>query len=52
LGARPCGYDRWPGAFNHVDHRVTGIGLIDAARDAGSVRCGVAHAVTFELLNL
>lgn len=28
--------DRWPAGFNHVDHRVVGTALIDAARDAGN----------------
>ena len=28
--------DRWPGAFNHADHRNVGIALIDAARDAAN----------------
>lgn len=28
--------DRWPGGFNHADHRAVGIAMIDAARDAGN----------------
>jgi len=28
--------DEWPGGFNHVDHRVVGVAMIDAARDAGN----------------
>lgn len=28
--------DRWPAGFNHVDHRVVGVAMIDAARDAGN----------------
>ena len=28
--------ERWPGGVNHVDHRVVGLALIDAARDAGN----------------
>lgn len=29
-------HDTWPGAWNHVDHRVVGIAMLDAARDAGN----------------
>lgn len=28
--------ERWPGGFNHADHRAVGISLIDAARDAAN----------------
>jgi LmbE family N-acetylglucosaminyl deacetylase len=28
--------DRWPGGFNHIDHRVVGVAMIDAALDAGN----------------
>lgn len=28
--------DRWPGGFNHADHRAVGIALIDATRDAAN----------------
>lgn len=28
--------DRWPGGWNHADHRAVGIALLDAARDAGN----------------
>jgi len=28
--------DRWPGGFNHADHRAVGIALLDAARDAAN----------------
>jgi LmbE family N-acetylglucosaminyl deacetylase len=28
--------ERWPAGFNHVDHRVVGLAMIDAARDAGN----------------
>ncbi len=28
--------DEWPGSFNHVDHRVVGVAMMDAARDAGN----------------
>jgi LmbE family N-acetylglucosaminyl deacetylase len=28
--------DRWPGGFNHADHRAVGIAMLDAARDAGN----------------
>ena len=28
--------DRWPGGFNHADHRAVGIALVDAARDAAN----------------
>jgi LmbE family N-acetylglucosaminyl deacetylase len=28
--------ERWPGGFNHADHRAVGIALIDAARDAAN----------------
>ncbi|MGD9751790.1 MAG: PIG-L deacetylase family protein [Acidimicrobiia bacterium] len=28
--------DRWPGGFNHADHRAVGIAMIDATRDAGN----------------
>ncbi len=29
-------HDTWPGAWNHVDHRVVGVAMLDAARDAGN----------------
>jgi LmbE family N-acetylglucosaminyl deacetylase len=29
-------HDSWPGAWNHVDHRVVGVAMFDAARDAGN----------------
>ena len=29
-------HDTWPGAWNHVDHRVVGVAMFDAARDAGN----------------
>jgi LmbE family N-acetylglucosaminyl deacetylase len=29
-------HDRWPGGFNHADHRAVGVAMIDAARDAGN----------------
>ena len=28
--------DRWPGGFNHADHRAVGLALIDSVRDAGN----------------
>lgn len=28
--------DQWPGAFNHPDHRVVGVAMIDAVRDAAN----------------
>ena len=28
--------DRWPGGFNHADHRAVGLAMIDAARDAAN----------------
>jgi LmbE family N-acetylglucosaminyl deacetylase len=28
--------DSWPGAWNHIDHRVVGVTMLDAARDAGN----------------
>ena len=28
--------DHWPGGFNHADHRVVGIALLDAVRDAAN----------------
>ncbi len=28
--------ERWPVGFNHVDHRVVGLAMIDAARDAAN----------------
>lgn len=28
--------ERWPGGVNHVDHRVVGLALVDAARDAAN----------------
>lgn len=28
--------DRWPGGFNHADHRAVGLALIDAVRDAAN----------------
>ncbi len=29
-------HDSWPGAWNHIDHRVVGVAMLDAARDAGN----------------
>jgi LmbE family N-acetylglucosaminyl deacetylase len=29
-------HDSWPGGWNHVDHRVVGVAMLDAARDAGN----------------
>jgi LmbE family N-acetylglucosaminyl deacetylase len=28
--------ERWPGGFNHADHRAVGIALVDATRDAAN----------------
>lgn len=29
-------HDAWPGGWNHIDHRVVGVAMLDAARDAGN----------------